>query len=54
MIITMTMCSKRNGTLRPILESTTPAVFNPGVMVELEPGGERDSGREETQTAWLY
>ena len=35
----MSMTSIRNGTLRPTLESTTPAVCSPGVTVELEPGG---------------
>ena len=38
---------------RPRLESTTPAVRNPGVTVELVPGGVSGSGGEETQTAWL-
>ena len=36
----ITMTSRRNGKPRPRLESTTPAVCNAGVTVELEPGGE--------------
>ena len=43
----------RNDTPRPTLEITTPAVRNPGVTVELVPGGVSGSGGEETQTAWL-
>ena len=38
--------SIRNGTPRPRLEITTPAVRNPGVTVELEPGGVSGGGRE--------
>ena len=33
------MTSTRSGKPRPTTESTTPAIFNPGVTVELEPGG---------------
>ena len=40
------MTSTRNGTPSPKLESTTPAVRNPGVIVELEPGGVSGGGRE--------
>ena len=40
------MTSTRNGTPSPKLESTTPAVCNPGVIVELEPGGVSGGGRE--------
>ena len=40
------MASTRNGTPRPTLESTTPAVYNPGVTVELEPGVVSGGGRE--------
>lgn len=49
----ITMTSTRNGKPRPRLESTTPAVRNAGVMVELEPGGVSGNGREESQTARL-
>ena len=37
----------------PTLESTTPAVRNPGVTVELETGVVSGGGREENQTATL-
>ena len=37
------MTSTRNGTPTPRLESTTPAVFNPGVT---EPGGVSGGGRD--------
>ena len=37
--------STRNGT-SPRLESTTAAVRNPGVTVELEPGGVSGGGRD--------
>ena len=40
------MTSTSKGTPRPTLESTTPAVRNPGVTVELEPGGVSGGGRE--------
>ena len=40
------MASKRSGTPRPTLESTTPAVCSPGVTVELEPSGVSGGGRE--------
>ena len=40
------MASTTNATQRPRLEITTPAVRNPGVTVELEPGGVSGSGRE--------
>ena len=40
------MTSTRNRKLTPTLESTTPAVRNPGVTVELEPGGVSGGERE--------
>ena len=40
------MASKRTGTPRPTLESTTPAVSTSGVTVELEPSGMSSGGRE--------
>ena len=40
------MTSARSGTPRPRLEITTAAVCNPGVTVELEPGGVSGGGRE--------
>ena len=46
----ITMTSRRNGKPRPKLESTTPAVRNAGVMVELEPIGVSGSGREQSQS----
>ena len=49
----ITMTSRRSGKPRPRLESTTPAVCNAGVMVELEPIGVSGSGREESKTAKL-
>ena len=42
----ITMAKKKSGTLRPTLESTTPAVRSPGVTVELVPGGVSVGGRE--------
>ena len=45
-VVIITMASKRSGTPKPTLESTTPAVRTPGVTVELEPGGVCGSGRE--------
>ena len=39
----------KNGKPRPTLEITTPAVYNPGVTVELEPGV-RGGGRKNTAT----
>lgn len=47
------MNSIRIGTPRPKLESTTAAVRNPGVTVEIEPGWVSGGGREESQTARL-
>ena len=38
--------STTKSTPRPTLESTTPAIRNPGVTVELEPGGVSGGGRE--------
>ena len=49
----MNITSTRNSKPRPRLEITTAAVRNPGVTVELEPGGVSGSGREESQTARL-
>ena len=40
------MTSIRNGTPRPTLESTTPAVCSPEATVELEPSGVSGGGRE--------
>ena len=40
------MTTTSEGAPRPTLESTTPAVRNPGVTVELEPGGVSGGGRE--------
>ena len=42
----MNMTTTRNGTQKPTLESTTPAVRNPGATVELEPGGVSSGGRK--------
>ena len=42
------MTSTRDGTPRPKLEITTAAIRNPGVIVELEPGGVSGGGREES------
>ena len=38
------MTSTRSDKPRPRLEITTPAVCNPGVTVELAPGGVSDGG----------
>ena len=41
----------RNGTPKPTPESTTPAVFSPGVTVELEPdvsGGKKAKYKSQT------
>ena len=40
------MISARSGTPRPTLESTTPAVYSPGVTVELKTGVVSGGGRE--------
>ena len=47
------MTITRNGMPIPTLEITTAAIRNPGVTVELEPGGVSGGGREESQTARL-
>ena len=43
----------KTGTPMPRLEITTPAVFNPGATVKLEPGGMSGGGRQISQTARL-
>ena len=45
----VTTASTRNGTPRPTLEITTPAVRNPGVTVELEPGGVGGGGNQKVK-----
>ena len=42
------MTTTRNGKPKPRLAITTPAVCNPGVTVELEPGGVSGSRGEGT------
>lgn len=48
------MTSRRNAKPRPRLESTTPAVCNAGVTVELEPSGVSGSGREVKLLSYSY